>query len=45
MDWQRDVSDATEFVEAFKLDVFQDQVFVFTPKGEVKDLAGRRYPS
>jgi GTP pyrophosphokinase len=38
MDWQREVSDATEFVEGLKLDVFQDQVFVFTPKGDVKDL-------
>ena len=38
MDWQREVADATEFVEGLKLDIFQDQVFVFTPKGEVKDL-------
>src|SRR5262245_7815386 len=38
MDWQRDVSDATEFVEGIKLDIFQDQVFVFTPKGDIKDL-------
>jgi (p)ppGpp synthase/HD superfamily hydrolase len=38
MDWQREVTDATEFVEGLKLDIFQDQVFVFTPKGDVKDL-------
>ena len=38
MDWQREVTDPTEFVEGLKLDVFQDQVFVFTPKGDVKDL-------
>ena len=38
IDWQREVTDPTEFVEGLKLDVFQDQVFVFTPKGEVKDL-------
>ena len=38
IDWQRDVTDATEFVEGVKLDLFQDQVFVFTPKGDVKDL-------
>jgi GTP pyrophosphokinase len=44
MDWQRDVSDATEFVEGVKLDVFQDQVFVFTPKGEVKDLPAGATP-
>jgi guanosine-3',5'-bis(diphosphate) 3'-pyrophosphohydrolase len=44
MDWQRDVSSATEFVEGVKLDVFQDQVFVFTPKGEVKDLPAGATP-
>ncbi len=44
MDWQRDVSDATEFVEGVKLDLFQDQVFVFTPKGEVKDLPAGATP-
>ena len=38
MEWQHDVSDATEFVESLKVDVFHDQVFVFTPKGEVKEL-------
>src|SRR6266852_3362691 len=41
-DWQRDLrssnaSDA-DFVEAIKDDIFQEQIFVFTPKGEVKDL-------
>jgi GTP diphosphokinase / guanosine-3',5'-bis(diphosphate) 3'-diphosphatase len=44
MDWQRDVSDATEFVEGLKIDIFQDQVFVFTPKGEVKDLPAGATP-
>ncbi len=44
MDWQREVSDATEFVEGIKLDIFQDQVFVFTPKGEVKDLPAGATP-
>ncbi|PZW22872.1 GTP pyrophosphokinase, partial [Thermosporothrix hazakensis] len=37
--WQQELPEsADEFVEAFKGDVFQDQIFVFTPKGEVKDL-------
>ncbi|HEY6411295.1 MAG TPA: HD domain-containing protein, partial [Ktedonobacteraceae bacterium] len=41
-DWQRELhssnaSDA-EFVEAVKDDIFEEQIFVFTPKGEVKDL-------
>jgi GTP pyrophosphokinase len=44
MDWQRDVADATEFVEGIKLDIFQDQVFVFTPKGEIKDLPAGATP-
>ena len=44
MDWQREVADATEFVEGLKLDVFQDQVFVFTPKGDVKDLPAGATP-
>ncbi len=38
MDWQREISHAEELVEAVKTDIFQDQVFVFTPKGEIKDL-------
>jgi GTP diphosphokinase / guanosine-3',5'-bis(diphosphate) 3'-diphosphatase len=40
-DWQRDMRSSTsdaEFVEAVKGDIFQEQIFVFTPKGEVKDL-------
>ncbi len=38
LEWQRDIAQAEELVEAVKSDIFQDQVFVFTPKGEVKDL-------
>ena len=41
-EWQRELRSAstsdTEFVEAIKDDIFQEQIFVFTPKGEVKDL-------
>ncbi len=44
MEWQSDVADATEFVESLKVDVFQDQVFVFTPKGEIKDLPAGSTP-
>ena len=44
MEWQRDVSDATEFIEGVKLDIFQDQVFVFTPKGDVKDMPSGATP-
>src|SRR2546422_7753946 len=38
LDWQHELSQAEELVEAVKTDIFQDQVFVFTPKGEIKDL-------
>ncbi len=38
-EWQRSLPQgADEFVEAVKGDIFQEQIFVFTPKGEVKDL-------
>jgi GTP diphosphokinase / guanosine-3',5'-bis(diphosphate) 3'-diphosphatase len=41
-DWQRELrsvtANDTEFVEAVKDEIFQEQIFVFTPKGEVKDL-------
>src|SRR6266480_5515574 len=40
-DWQRELRSATvndtEFVEAVRDEIFQEQIFVFTPKGEVKD--------
>ncbi len=41
-DWQRELrsvtANDTEFVEAVRDEIFQEQIFVFTPKGEVKDL-------
>ncbi len=38
IDWHRDFSGAEEFLESVKTDIFNDQVFVYTPKGEIKDL-------
>lgn len=38
LDNQREVEDPDEFVETFKMDLFTDEVFVFTPKGDVKCL-------
>ncbi|HEY5039584.1 MAG TPA: bifunctional (p)ppGpp synthetase/guanosine-3',5'-bis(diphosphate) 3'-pyrophosphohydrolase, partial [bacterium] len=38
LDLQQDIKDTTEFAEAMKVDLFEDEVFVFTPKGEVKEL-------
>jgi guanosine-3',5'-bis(diphosphate) 3'-pyrophosphohydrolase len=39
LDWQQDLRDPREFMETLKIDLFEDEVFVFTPKGEVKSLA------
>ena len=44
LDWQQDAQDPQEFMEALKVDLFEDEVFVFTPKGEVKSLAGGATP-
>jgi GTP diphosphokinase / guanosine-3',5'-bis(diphosphate) 3'-diphosphatase len=38
MDWQKEVLDAEAFVDTVKVDIFQDEVFVFTPKGDVRSL-------
>lgn len=38
LEWQRDLKDATEFMETLKIDLFTDEVFVFTPRGDVIDL-------
>ena len=38
MEWQNDMRDPREFMEALKINFFSDTVFVFTPKGDVKDL-------
>ena len=38
LEWQRDLTDPTEFLETVKVDLFADEVFVFTPKGDVKSL-------
>jgi len=43
-EWQRELSRAEDLVEAVKTDIFGDQVFVFTPKGEVKDLPAGSTP-
>jgi GTP pyrophosphokinase len=38
LDWQRELRDAREFMESLKIDLFSDEVYVFTPKGDVIDL-------
>ena len=38
LDWQNDTRDSEEFIKSLKVDLFSDEVFVFTPKGEIIDL-------
>jgi len=38
IEWHRELSGAEEFLESVKTDIFIDQVFVYTPRGEIKDL-------
>lgn len=44
LEWQKDTPDADEFMEGFKVDLFEDEVFVFTPKGEVINLPSDSCP-
>ncbi|ERI90358.1 GTP diphosphokinase [Clostridiales bacterium oral taxon 876 str. F0540] len=44
LEWQRDTSDAEEFMESFKIDLFSDEVFVFSPKGAVINLPSESTP-
>ncbi len=44
LEWHQDLRDPHEFVESVKLDVFADEVFVFTPKGDVIDLPAGSVP-
>lgn len=38
MDWRQEVTDAAEFMDGVRTDVFKDRVYVFTPKGDIIDL-------
>jgi RelA/SpoT family (p)ppGpp synthetase len=44
MEWQHDVTDASTFVDGMKTDIFNDRVYVFTPKGDVIDLPAGATP-
>jgi GTP pyrophosphokinase len=44
MDWRQEVGDANEFVDGMKTDVFQDRVYVFTPRGDIIDLPAGSTP-
>jgi len=38
LEWQNEVGDAESFLDTVKVDLFQDEVYVFTPKGDVLNL-------
>lgn len=44
LEWQRDLKDPKEFMESLKIDLFTNEVFVFTPKGDVIDLPAGSTP-
>ncbi len=44
LEWQKDLSDPKEFMESLKIDFFTDEVFVFTPKGDVINLPNGSTP-
>jgi len=44
LEWQKDYRDAREFIENLKMDLFTDEVFVFTPRGDVIDLPAGSIP-
>jgi len=44
VDWQQETSDPREFMESLKIDLEQDEVFVFTPKGDVVTLPAKATP-
>jgi GTP pyrophosphokinase len=44
LDWQKELSDPREFMDTFRNDLFEEEVYVFTPKGEVKSLAAGATP-
>ena len=44
LEWQKETSDAEEFIEGFKINLFTDEIFLFTPKGVVIDLPNGSTP-
>ena len=41
VEWQKELKDPDEFLEAVKVDLFEEEIFVFTPKGDVIQLPSK----
>jgi GTP diphosphokinase / guanosine-3',5'-bis(diphosphate) 3'-diphosphatase len=44
LEWQSDVDEPGDYLESLKIDLYQDEVFVFTPKGDVMGLPAGSTP-
>lgn len=44
VDWQSEMKDSLDFVDTVKLDLFEDEIYVFTPKGDLKNLSQNATP-
>ncbi len=44
LEWQREATGTDEFIESVKQDIFHDQVFVYTPKGDIVELSSGSTP-
>ena len=44
LEWQRDAAETEDFIESVKQDIFRDQVFVYTPKGDIVELGAASTP-
>jgi guanosine-3',5'-bis(diphosphate) 3'-pyrophosphohydrolase len=44
LDWQRDMEHPSEFLESLRMDLYQDEVYVFTPNGQVVEMPGDATP-
>jgi guanosine-3',5'-bis(diphosphate) 3'-pyrophosphohydrolase len=44
LDWQKEMTDPREFLEYLKIDLFKDEIFVFTPKGDLIQLPSGATP-
>ena len=44
LEWQREAAETEDFIESVKQDIFRDQVFVYTPKGDIVELGAGSTP-